>query len=72
MKTGIDQALISKYESEERIIPTETLILLADFFSVSLDYMLCRTEEPRIAHMIPAPVDRDFFISCDLGNKKKT
>ena len=48
MKTGIEQALISKYETGERIPPTETLIILADFFGVSIDYILCRTENPEI------------------------
>lgn len=45
MKTGIEQALISKYENEERIPPTETLIILADFFETSIDYILCRTDK---------------------------
>lgn len=48
MKTGIEQALISKYESGERVPPTETLIKLADFFGVSMDYIMCRTEKPDI------------------------
>lgn len=49
MHTGIEQALISKYERGERVPPTETLLTLADFFDVSLDYLLCRTDDPRIA-----------------------
>ena len=48
MKTGIEQALISKYESGERIPPTETLLILADFYEVSIDYILCRTDNPQI------------------------
>ena len=48
MKTGIEQALLSKFENGERIPPTETLIRLADFYNVSIDYILCRTENPRI------------------------
>ena len=49
MKTGIEQALISKYENEERIPPTETLLIrLADFYDVSIDYILCRTDNPNI------------------------
>ena len=48
MKTGIEQALISKYENGERIPPTETLLQLADFYDVSLDYILCRTNNPEI------------------------
>ena len=46
MKTGIEQALLSKFENGERVPPTETLIKLADFYDVSIDYILCRTENP--------------------------
>lgn len=46
MQTGIEQALISKYENGERIPPTETLILLADFFDTNIDYLLDRTDNP--------------------------
>lgn len=48
MQTGIEQALISKFESGERIPPTETLLILADFYNVSIDYILCRTDNPEI------------------------
>jgi transcriptional regulator with XRE-family HTH domain len=48
MKTGIEQALLSKFENGERIPPTETLILLADFYNVSMDYIMGRTENPEI------------------------
>lgn len=48
MKTGIEQALLSKFENGERTPPTETLIRLADFYGVSIDYILCRTENPNI------------------------
>jgi transcriptional regulator with XRE-family HTH domain len=48
MKTGIDQALLSKFESGDRIPPTETLLLLADFYNVSIDYILNRTDNPEI------------------------
>lgn len=48
MKTGIEQALLSKFERGERIPPTETLLLLADFYGVSIDYILCRTDNPNI------------------------
>lgn len=50
MKTGIEQALLSKFENGERIPPTETLLKLADFYNVSIDYILCRTENPNINH----------------------
>lgn len=48
MKTGIEQALLSKFENGERIPPTDTLIRLADFYNVSIDYILCRTDVPEV------------------------
>ena len=48
MDTGIEQALISKYENGKRVPPTETLVVLADYFNVSVDYILCRTEKPNL------------------------
>ena len=46
--TGIDQALLSKYESGKRIPPTETLMILANYFNVSMDYIMGRTDKPEI------------------------
>ena len=48
LATGIEQALLSKFESGVRVPPTETLILLADFYRVSIDYILCRTDDPTL------------------------
>ena len=48
MKTGIEQALLSKFENNERVPPTETLLKLAEFYNVSIDYILCRTDVPEI------------------------
>lgn len=48
MKTGIEQALLSKFENGERVPPTETLIRLAEFYNVSIDYILCRTDVPEV------------------------
>ena len=48
MRTGIEQALLSKFETGERVPPTETLMILADFYNVSIDYILRRTDNPQI------------------------
>ena len=48
LETGIEQALLSKYESGKRIPPTETLIVLADYYKVSMDYIMGRTDNPEI------------------------
>ncbi len=41
------QRAYSYYETGERDIPTQTLIRLADFYNVSVDYILGRTENPQ-------------------------
>ena len=46
--TGIEQALLSKYETGLRVPPTETLIILADYYNVSMDYIMGRTDNPQI------------------------
>ena len=38
-----DQSLYSKYEREERPLPLELACRLADFYNVSVDYLLGRT-----------------------------
>ena len=38
-----DQSLYSKYEREERPLPLEYADKLADFYGVSVDYLLGRT-----------------------------
>lgn len=48
MQTGIEQALLSKYETGERIPPTETLVRSAEFYNVSIDYILYRTSKPEV------------------------
>lgn len=39
------QRVYSNYERGELDIPTEILIKLADFYEVSVDYLLIRTEQ---------------------------
>lgn len=40
----MNQNTISRYETEERQADYETLIKIADYFNVSIDYLLGRTE----------------------------
>ena len=48
IETGIEQALLSKFENGERTPTVESLIALADFYDVSIDYILGRTDNPEI------------------------
>ena len=43
-----DQSLYSKYERGEREIPLKILVALADFYNVSIDYLIGRTDNPEI------------------------
>ena len=41
---GIDQRVYSTYETGKRDIPLRHLVVLADFYHVSVDYLLGRTQ----------------------------
>ena len=41
----VNQSMYSRYESGELDIPSAALIKLADFYNVSVDYILGRTDK---------------------------
>lgn len=43
-----DQSLYSKYERREREIPLALIIRLADYYGVSVDYLVGRTDNSEI------------------------
>ncbi len=45
---GIRQTVYSRYERGFQTIPLEHLIRLADYYRVSVDYLLGRTNNPEI------------------------
>lgn len=46
MDLGMNQNSISRYENGEREADYVTLIAFADYFGVSVDYLLERTDNP--------------------------
>lgn len=48
MDLNMAQNTISRYENEVREADYKTLILFADYFDVSIDYLLGRTENPKL------------------------
>ncbi len=52
LKLGMDLSLsqnsISRYETGEREADYATLIMFADYFDVSVDYLLGRTDKPEV------------------------
>ena len=47
MDLSLNQNSISRYETGEREADYKTLVALADYFRVSVDYLLERTDDPR-------------------------
>lgn len=47
LELSVSQHTISRYERGEREADYATLIRIADFFHVSLDYLLERTDDPK-------------------------
>lgn len=48
MKLNTTQMSISRYETGKREPDLKTLILIADFFDVSIDYLLERTDNTKM------------------------
>lgn len=45
---SMNQNTISRYETGEREADYKTLVKIADYFNVSIDYLLERTDNPKI------------------------
>lgn len=48
MDLNLNQNSISRYENMVREADYKTLIMLADYFDVSIDYLLERTDNPKL------------------------
>lgn len=48
MELNTNQNTVSRYETGEREPNIATLIKIADFFNVSVDYLLERTDNPSV------------------------
>lgn len=45
METGIPQSMLSRYERGDLMPTVENLMILADFYKTSLDFLMDRTDE---------------------------
>lgn len=52
MDLNMNQNSISRYETEQRQADYETLIKFADYFNVSIDYLLERTDDPTFNRIV--------------------
>ena len=53
---GTSQTMYARYERGANELPIRHLLTLADYYKVSADYLLCRTDCP---HMADAAVQRN-------------
>ena len=49
MDLNLSQNSISRYETGEREADYDTLVAIADYFNISVDYLLGRTDDPKVA-----------------------
>ena len=66
-KIGISRASLSHYETNRREPDYDTLEKIADFFNVSVDYLLGRTERPEV--VLDDDI-REFVASLELSDEK--
>ena len=68
---NVDVATISNYESGRRNPKNETLLQLADFFNVSIDYLLGRTDDEQVAIYRSEYKDLPLEIQVDKNHLSK-
>ena len=47
MDTGISQSTLSKYECGEAVPTVENLMILAEYYHTSMDYLMDLTDDPK-------------------------
>lgn len=67
----VSQETISAYESGKALPSAETLIKIADFLDVSIDYLLERTDNPLVNSSIKDEDNEIISIYHSLDKKQK-
>ena len=64
---GVERSSIGKYEGKSQIIPSDDVkTKIAEYFGVSIDYLLGRTEERMPSSLNPQLSDIDFALSGEI------
>lgn len=66
-KIGTKQSRISRFETGDETPETDTLIKFADFFNVSIDYLLSRTNDKLLHQLYHVSEGEYEFISVIIG-----
>lgn len=62
-RLNLSYSTVSKYETNVRFPDKETLVSLADFFDVSIDYLLCRSKVRETADSVLSKSRNQFLVS---------
>lgn len=68
--TGISESLISNWKSGRQLPKYDSLIILADYFNVSGDYLLGRTDDPVLHESANENTHRIRAVPVPIKNKK--
>lgn len=59
----LNKSSISKYEKDKNLPENQLLIKIANYFDVSVDYLLCRTDQEKLLPSSPKPTTCEDFIN---------
>ena len=68
----LNNSSISKYEKDKNLPENQLLIKIADFFDVSVDYLLCRTSQQKLLPSNPKPMSGEEFLSSYVFSEEET
>lgn len=68
----LNKSSISKYEKDKNLPENQLLIKIADFFDVSVDYLLCRTSQQKLFPSNPKPMSGEEFLSSYVFSEEET
>ena len=68
----LNKSSISKYEKDKNLPENQLLIKIADFFDVSVDYLLCRTSQQKLLPSNPKPMSGEEFLSSYVFYEEET
>ncbi|MEG0377847.1 MAG: helix-turn-helix transcriptional regulator [Eubacterium sp.] len=68
----LNKSSISKYEKDKNLPENQLLIKIADFFDVSVDYLLCRTAQQKLLPSNPKPMSGEEFLSSYVFSDEET
>jgi len=68
----LNKSSISKYEKDKNLPENQLLIKIADYFEVSVDYLLCRTDQPKLLPSNPKPTTCGDFLESYVFSNEET